>query len=101
MGQMITKPDANPIIVAIANLMTAGVLGYFLIGQKKKATTALIIAVVVFFLSICTFGLGGMLYLYSWVLAYDGYLLGQKLQSGQSIGMNENGLDFLNSVFKD
>ena len=101
MGQMITKPDANPIVIAVANLISGGVLGYFLMGQKKKAITALIIAVVVFFISICTLGLGGMLYLYSWVLAYDGYLLGQKLQSGQSIGMNENGLDFLNAIFKD
>ena len=101
MGQMITKPDANPIVIAVANLISGGVLGYFLMGQKKKAITALIIAVVVFFISICTLGLGGMLYLYSWVLAYDGYLLGQKLQSGQSIGMNENGLDFLNAIFMD
>ena len=35
------------------------------------------------------------------VAAYDAYLLGQKLQSGQAIGENENGLSFLNAIFKD
>jgi hypothetical protein len=39
--------------------------------------------------------------LFAWVTAYDAYLLGQKLQSGQSIGENENGLEFLNMIFKD
>jgi hypothetical protein len=67
MGEMIQKPDANPVIVAVANFFILGALGW--------------IPVLVF--------------------TYDGYLLGQKLQSGQSIGENENGLDFLNSIFKD
>ena len=35
------------------------------------------------------------------VFAYDAYLLAQKLQSGQTIGENENGLSFLNAIFKD
>jgi hypothetical protein len=35
------------------------------------------------------------------VFVYDAYVLGQKLQSGQSIGENENGLEFLNMIFKD
>jgi len=33
-----------------------------------------------------------------WIAAYDAYLLGQKLQRGESIGVNENGLSFLNSI---
>jgi len=45
-----------------------------------------------------TCGFGSMII---FVFMYDAYLLGQKLQSGQSIGMNENGLEFLNAIFKD
>ena len=99
MGQ-ITKPDANPIILAACNWFIPG-LGYFLMGQKKKfmITIGIIIGVVV--LSVCTFGLGSILFLINFVFVYDAYLLGQKLQAGQSIGENENGLDFLNAIFKD
>ena len=34
------------------------------------------------------------------IAMYDAYLLGQKLASGESIGENENGLEFLNMIFK-
>ena len=45
-----------------------------------------------------TCGLG---YLFAFVAAYDAYLLGQKLQNGEAIGENENGVEFLNAIFKD
>lgn len=97
MGEMITKPDANPILVALANFVFAnGGLGYFLLGQKKKAIISWVLIYVA----------SGLL---CWIpsiplaliFAYDAYLLGQKLQNGQSIGENENGLEFLNMIFKD
>jgi len=93
MGEMITKPDANPILFAILNFFW-GCVGYFLMGQKKKA----IISLVISFVGMWLFGLG-----FIWVLitVYDAYLLGQKLQRGESIGVNENGLPFLNALFKD
>ena len=94
MGEMITKPDANPILLAVLNLFGFAGLGYFLMGQKKKA----IISVIVFLIGgTCTFGLLCMM---CWVTAYDAYLLGQKLSQGESIGENENGLSFLNAIFK-
>lgn len=96
MGEMIQKPDTNPVIIAVANWLVLGALGYYLIGQEKKAMLAAVITLVVSVVS-C-----GILAIVPVVLfAYDGYLLGQKLQSGQAIGKNENALDFLNSVFKD
>lgn len=93
MGQMITKPDTNPIVVAILNLFLLGCVGYFMMGQKKKG----IITLVAIFVLSCV-GVGVFI---PWITAYDAYLLGQKLQSGQSIGENENGLPFLNAIFKD
>jgi len=93
MGEMITKPDANPIIFGILNLFWACV-GYFMMGQKKKG----IISVIIFFVTVWCFGLG---LIWALITAYDAYLLGQKLQSGESIGMNENGLSFLDAIFKD
>ena len=95
MGEMIQKPDTNPIIVAAANWFGFGGLGYFLMGQKKKAIISWVIVMVG---GVITCGFG---YLFVWVTAYDAYLLGQKLQSGQAVGENENGLDFLNAIFKD
>jgi hypothetical protein len=101
MGQMITKPDANPIVFAACNLCVGGGLGYFMMGQKRKAMMAFGFNAVSFILTICSFGLAGVLFFANWVFAYDAYLLSQKLQSGQAIGENENGLEFLNAVFKD
>ncbi len=94
MSEMIQKPDANPIVLALANLFVCGIpVGYFMIGQQKKGIITL---VATFVLSM--FGVGMIIPL---IAAYDVYLLGQKLQNGEAIGMNENGLDFLNAVFKD
>lgn len=93
MGEMIQKPDTNPIIVAIANWIGFGGVGYILMGQKKKG----IMSIVITFVGAC-FGIGMIV---PWITAYDAYLLGQKLQSGQAIGENENGLGFLNAIFKD
>lgn len=93
MGEMIQKPDTNPIVVAILNLWLLGGVGYLMMGQKKKG----IMSIVATLLLSC-FGIGIIV---PFITAYDAYLLGQKLQSGQAIGENENGLDFLNAVFKD
>lgn len=98
MGQMITKPDANPIVLAVLNLFLGGCVGYFIMGQKKKAIISLVIC---FVIPMITCGIAFPLSLFGWVTAYDAYLLGQKLQSGQAIGENENGLEFLNALFKD
>lgn len=93
MGEMIQKPDTNPIVVALLNWLLLGGVGYFMMGQKKKGIISIVITVV----GAC-FGIGMIV---PWVTAYDAYLLGQKLQSGQAIGENENGLSFLNAIFKD
>jgi hypothetical protein len=79
---MISKPDANPILFAVCNLFLWGCVGYFLMGQTKKAIFS-----VVYTMLTC-----GM---FSWLAAFDAYTLGQKLQSGEEIGESEVGLGFL------
>lgn len=102
MGQMITKPDANPIVLAAANFFVLGAAGYYLAGQKKKAMIAAGVLIGMWFLSGCTFFLlSPLVAIANCIFAYDAYLIGQKLQSGQSVGENENGLEFLNAIFKD
>lgn len=91
MGE-ISKPDVNPIVPAVLNWFGFGGVGYLYLGQQKKG----IIMIVATFLLSC-FGIG---MIFPFIGAYDAYLLGQKLQSGQSIGENENGLEFLNAIFK-
>lgn len=99
MGQMITKPDANPIVLAVCNLFFFGGLGYFLLGQKKKAYITWAIWWGVLIISCSMLGIVSVVL--AWITTYDVYLLGQKAQTGQAIGENENGLDFLNALFKD
>lgn len=103
MGEMITKPDANPIVFAVCNLFLFGALGYFLMGQQKKGIISVVIVFVgSFVLGLCTLGMGTpLIFFWPLITAYDAYLLGQKLASGESIGMNENGLSFLDALFKD
>lgn len=93
MGELIQKPDTNPVIVAVLNLLLFGGVGYLMMGQQKKG----IISIVATFVGAC-FGIG---FLVPWITAYDAYLLGQKLQNGEAIGENENGIEFLNAIFKD
>lgn len=91
MGE-ITKPDANPIVLALLNLFICGIpVGYFMMGQTKKGIVALVITWVLNMFG----GIGMMLTL---VWAYDAYLLGQKLAAGETITDTTNGLDFLNNV---
>lgn len=101
MGQMIHKPDANPIVFLACNGFVGGGLGYFLMGQKKKAYIAWGIFALNIVLIMCSFGICTPLVFVNWVFAYDAYVLGQKLQNGSSIGENENALEFLNAIFKD
>ncbi|MEO0601445.1 MAG: hypothetical protein AAF211_08420 [Myxococcota bacterium] len=90
MGEMIRKPDANPVVLGLANLVF-GSLGYFLMGQSQKGVVALVITIV----SMWCCGLGVVPAL---VFAYDGYLLAQKLAAGESIGERENALPFLDNL---
>ncbi len=91
MGEMITKPDANPIVLAVLNVLVCGLpIGYFMMGQSKKAIFGFVYTMV-----LSMFGIGMFL---PWVFAYDAYLLGQKLAAGESIDEAENGLDFLSNL---
>jgi ABC-type phosphate transport system permease subunit len=53
------------------------------------------------FVATVILGFFGIGFILPWIAAYDAYLLGQKLQRGEAIGQNENGLEFLNAIFKD
>lgn len=92
MGEMITKPDANPILLAILNVFICGIpLGYFMMGQSGKGIAGFIYVFILNFF-------GGLGFILAAALAYDAYLLGQKLAAGESIGDKENGLGFLDNL---
>ena len=78
---------------AVLNLLLGGCVGYFYLGQKSKG----LVFGVVWLLSLCT-GVGPLLV--GAVAAYDAWLLGLKLQSGQSVGVTESGLEALDYVFR-
>jgi hypothetical protein len=87
----IQKPDANPILLAVLNAFFLGGVGYFLMGQQKKAIAAIAYTLIG---SMC-FGVG---FIIPWLTAYDAYLLGQKLANGETIGEGECGLGFLSAL---
>lgn len=89
----ISKPDANPMVMALLNFFTGG-LGYLLIGQQNKGIIAIILLVVSTVTCVGPMICGA-------IFAYDAWLLCERLQKGESIGPNENGLEFLNAIFKD
>ncbi|MCB9678574.1 MAG: hypothetical protein H6737_25960 [Alphaproteobacteria bacterium] len=94
MGEMITNPQANPMMLGGLNLIGLGGVGYFLMGQKKKAFVTWAIVVLG---GMCTFGL---LYLFVPLAAYDAYLLAQRLAQGETIRENENSFPFLDMIFR-
>jgi hypothetical protein len=73
---------ANPNLVFVTNLLVAGALGYFLLGQKQKAVAALILFALLLIPPSC--GTGSMLL--ALVAAFDGYQQAQVAASGRSIG---------------
>ena len=94
MGEMIQKPDTNAVLIAVGQWFLPP-LGYLLMGQTKKALLAALIVYVGGFFT-C-----GLLAAANFVFIYDAYLMAQKLERGESIGMNENAVDFLDSIFTD
>ena len=75
------QPPKDPVLIAVLNLIVAGCLGYFMIGQKMKGIVAVIAWVLGLFLT-C----GTVAGLVSIVAAIDGYLQAQNLKNGLPLG---------------
>lgn len=90
----IRRPDVDPFKLGLLNLLGGGGFGYWWIGQKRKAVQTWMIVVAG---SACTCG---TLYVFAFVAAYDGYLLGQRLERGESIDVDQNALAFLDAIFR-
>lgn len=94
MGDLIRLEEANPFALGLANLFGLGGAGYYWMGQRRKAFLAWAIV------SIGGFCTCGMTFIFAFAAAYDAYLLGQRLQLGESIGETENGLPILDLLFR-
>lgn len=75
-----TTPAKDPILILVLNLLVAGCLGYFFIGQKTKGIVAAIVWVVGI-----PFTCGILSGLLGVVTAIDGYLQAQQLQAGHPV----------------
>lgn len=76
------------------NLLTAGGLGYWVMGQRRKAVQAWLFVLVGGFFT-C-----GTLWVLPFVTAYDAYLLTQRLVFGERIRIQQNALPFLDRIFR-
>lgn len=74
-----TQPPKDPILMLVLNLLVAGCVGYFLIGQKLKG----IVALVAWVLGLGTCGIVSAIV--SIVAAIDVYLQAQALQAGHPV----------------
>src|SRR5215510_6375015 len=76
-----TQPAKDPILILVLNLLVAGCVGYFMIGQKNKGIVAVIAWVIGFVPPLC----GTVSGLVCIVAAIDGYLQAQQLQQGHPV----------------
>ena len=75
-----TQPPKDPILILVLNLIGFGCIGYFLIGQKKKAIASLVIWI----LGLASCGIvSGIVAI---VAAIDGMMQAQQLQAGHPVG---------------
>lgn len=74
------QPPKDPVLIAILNLVVAGCLGYFMIGQKMKG----IVAVIAWILGLF-FTCGTVSGLVSIVSAVDAYMQAQHLKAGMPV----------------
>jgi hypothetical protein len=75
------QPPKDPVLIAVLNLIVAGCLGYFMIGQKMKGIVAVIAWIVGLFLTCGT--VSGLVAI---VGAIDGYMQAQHLKAGYPLG---------------
>ena len=73
------QPPKDPVLIAVLNLVVAGCLGYFMIGQKMKG----IVAVIAWCLGL--FSCGIVSGLVAIVAAIDGYMQAQHLKAGSPV----------------
>ncbi|KAL0485811.1 PK1L [Acrasis kona] len=85
----ISNPNVpHPILILILNFWLFGGVGYLLIGQQQKGIGAIVWTILTSWIFI-----GFILCI---LFAYDGYLIAQKLQAGQTVKSHEfAAFDFL------
>src|SRR5438309_2865613 len=73
------QPPKDPILILVLNLLLFGGVGYFIIGQKLKGISA----IVLWALGLFTCGIGSAIV--AIVGAIDGWMQAQQLQSGHPV----------------
>jgi len=74
------QPPKDPVLIAVLNLLLAGCVGYFIIGQKMKG----IVAVIAWVLGLASCGIvSGLVGV---AAAIDGYMQAQHLKAGHPVG---------------
>jgi len=73
------QPPKDPILILVLNLILFGCVGYFIIGQKLKGISALVLWI----LGLATCGVGSGIV--AIVAAIDGWMQAQHLQAGHPV----------------
>ena len=74
------QPPKDPVIILVLNLLVAGCVGYFMIGQKTKGIVALVVWVLGLASCGIVSGIVGIL------AAIDGYFQAEQLKAGFPVG---------------
>ncbi len=78
----LVKKDSNPTVIAVANLLVFGGLGYILIGQKDKAIKIIILTAILS----CLGGLGVIIAILAFL---DGKEVAKAVEAGEEVDENE------------
>jgi hypothetical protein len=80
----------NPVGILIANLLTFGVVGYWLMGQKMKARAAFVYTML---LSLLLVGLATPV-----IAAIDGFMVATRIQNGEAVDSEYCALKFIDKL---
>lgn len=92
MAEQISKPNINPIVIALCSWFTLGFLGFFMMEQKKKALGAVVYTV----LGFCCLYVPG--WIVNLVMTIEAYKVAVKLSVGETLEDNHCELQFLSKL---
>lgn len=94
----ISKPNANPILVALITFFLPFYIGHLMNGQPTKCVLSILLSYLVFCCCICCCGFPGIPI---WLLSvFEAYKTAERLKNGEEIGKSEYSVPLFYKICK-